>query len=211
MNNEIISNQIRELLETINEQIEALREYREKIPQIEFDLVLQNIRKLYEEMHVLQRMNDPYDYSARTLPAGHKTVPEPVTRTVENPKPSPHKEPPQEKEKKVEKSAGMDLFAAEDPAFTIRLQEAREQSLPLRHSPSDHLKALISINDKFIFINELFDGNLREYNETIETLNGFQDRRQAFDFFDLVRSKNLWDPASTAFTKLQEVLERKFG
>ena len=180
MNKEIIRTQVRELLETINEQFESLSEYKEKIPQIEFDLILENIRKLYEEMHLLQRIDDPFEH----------------VRTAA-PKPRPEPEP--------------DLFSAAETTFSIKLQEAREEALGPKPNPADHLKTHISINDKFIFINELFDGNLREYNETIETLNGFRDRRQAMEFFDLVRTKNRWDPGTSAYRKLQEMLEKKFA
>lgn len=180
MNKDIIRTQIRELLETITEQVGSLDDYKDKIPQIEFDLILENIRKLYEELHLLQRMDDPFEHIPKPVSAKQRTAPEP------------------------------DLFTAAETTFSIKLQEAREQALGPRPSATDHLKSLISINDKFIFINELFDGNLREYNETIETLNGFKDRRQAFEFFDLVRNKNRWDPGTTAFRKLQEVVERRF-
>jgi hypothetical protein len=185
MNKEIIRNQIRELLETITEQVTSLNEYKGKIPQIEFDIILENIRKLYEDLHLLQRMDDPFEHASRNAPKRSGLPPGPA--------PEP------------------DLFTTGETTFSIKLQEAREEALgPRPSTSSDHLKSLISINDKFIFINELFDGNLREYNETIETLNGFRDRRQAFEFFDLIRTRNRWDPSTTAFNKLQEILERKF-
>jgi hypothetical protein len=180
MNKDIIRTQIRELLETITEQVGSLNEYKDKIPLIEFDLILENIRKLYEDLHLLQRMDDPFEHIPKTGTGKQRSAPEP------------------------------DLFSAAETTFSIKLQEARDQALGPKAGTSDHLKSMITINDKFIFINELFDGNLREYNETIETLNGFKDRRQAFEFFDLVRSKNRWDPSTTAFRKLQEVVERKF-
>jgi hypothetical protein len=213
MNNEILNSQVRELMEAINEQVDALRERKDKIPQIEFDLVLGNIRKLYENLHLLQRLNDPFEHHSKPVPVqpppAPDPAPEPMIRLAEKPRPTSRKEPQEEKKGGKEKSP--DLFAEEEPTFNIRLREARKESLGTESSRPEHLKALISINDKFIFINELFDGNLREYNETIETLNGFKDLKQAFEFFDLVRNKNLWDPSGTAFRKLQEVLEKKFS
>lgn len=219
MNKELIRNQIRELLDTVTEQVNALKEFKERIPQIEFDLILENVRNLYEELHLLQRMNDPYEQMSRPAPAHPEPLPEPVPepgpisdpviRHAEKTRPSSRREAVSEKKTKPE--TGIDLFAEEEPTFNIRLQEARDQSLGPISATSEHLKSLIGINDKFIFINELFDGNLREYNETIETLNGFKDHRQALEFVDLFRLKNLWDPASTAFRKLQDVLEKKFA
>jgi hypothetical protein len=201
MNKEIVRTQIQGLLETINEQIEAAREYPDKIPQIEFDLILDNLRKLYDTLHLLQRVFDQ--------PMPPEPENKPLIKAVEKQREPRKKEEPA---KKAPAEGAMDLFAEETPAFSIKLKEAREKSLGPKPVPpgSDHLKAAISINDKFIFINELFDGNLREYNETIETLNGFKDPKQAMEFFDLVRAKNFWDPASNAFKKLKEILERRF-
>ena len=100
----------------------------------------------------------------------------------------------------------------EEPAMNVKLKEAREKTFSPR-IPSDrieNLKTAIIINDKFMFINELFEGNLREYNETIETLNGFKTLSQAADYLDLMRKKNFWNTGSIAFKKLKELVERRF-
>jgi len=114
--------------------------------------------------------------------------------------------------KKPARSQEIDLFAAEETTFSIKLKDAREKTFSPK-IPSEriqNLKSAISINEKFILINELFDGNLREYNETIETLNGFKTLEQAADFLDLMRKKNFWDTGSNAFKKLKELVERRF-
>jgi hypothetical protein len=187
MDKEIIRNQVRELLETITEQIEATDQYKEKIPLIEFDLLLENLRRLYESVHLLQKGKD------------HGEIREPQ-RPV---RPPLKKNPP---------SGPLDLFAGEAPVFNIKLQEVREKSFEPRPETGAEktLKSLISINDKFILINELFDGNLREYNESVETLNGFKDLRPALDYLDLLRNKNLWETTSRAFVTLKQLLELRF-
>lgn len=204
MNREMVSTRIRDLLDTLDEQLDILMEYRGTIPLIEFDLVMENIRALYEELNILRKMNDAYENAVNKDPA-----PEPVFRQTGKPRSAPKKESPAPG--KPAKEPENDLFAGEEPEFSIRLQEAREQSLGPRPGTTEHLKALININDKFIFINELFDGNLRDYNETVETLNGFGSRKDAFEFIDLTCRKNLWDPSSMAFRKLREVLEKRFA
>jgi len=106
----------------------------------------------------------------------------------------------------------MDLFSVPATGFSERLKEAHEIS----HGPEkkaekeDDLKAMISINEKFLFINELFDGNLREYNMMIEALNNSPDLKYALDYIDLLRKKNLWESASPAFRRIMELVEHKF-
>jgi hypothetical protein len=106
----------------------------------------------------------------------------------------------------------IDLFSPESSGFSEKLKETREKTYATERLASQRkeLKASISINEKFLFINELFDGNLREYNITIETLNGFADLRQALEYLDLLRLKNLWESESAAFKRLRELIEQKF-
>ncbi len=378
MNKLIIKEELKWLIEAINEQFATVREYEDRIPQIEFDILMENVRKFYDDLRKLQRINDmhllpepveshgshkvlagpggsvvkaeppspktfagsgnvqpsrssvqgpqagqsgfspektspgsehntgstsryttsagterPHDHAGETMaepvasasalppdspfppqqtddatsqpgtegqvraqkprpegwnespelqkagPEGDgpmeqapaKQVPEPVagtflepvnlaTGTPSEPYPSfkvtfePPAHAPKEQAappKKPKKQPEIDLFAAAEPEFSIKLKEAREKTLPKAGSTRiDNLRSAITINDKFMFINELFDGNLREYNETIETLNGFKTLDQAGDYLDLMRRKNFWDTGSNAFKKLQELVEKKF-
>lgn len=211
MNPQIIHNQLSELLEAIQEQCETIRNRESLIPQIEFDILLDNIRKLYDQLHLLQKLNTPAPLSP--LPPS-PPPPSPVSpihaspiKSVERPKSEIRKE---ELTLKTKKASDLDLFAGEEPTFNMKLKEAREQSLPPKAEPVEHLKQLISINDKFIFINELFDGNLKEYNEAIETLNGFRTKGEAFNYLGLLLKKNLWDMESGTLMKLKEIVEKYY-
>jgi hypothetical protein len=263
----IIKDEIKWLLEAINEQYEAIHRHGGKIPQIEFDILMDNVRKFYEKMHILQRLNEPVLFPEHRTnpheamqgstnatqdsripakpqppesglsgikPASGVTVrfsePVPVTSKVEVPDedniapiyaapvqfkpagPPVVKHEPSHASKKTTKPQEIDLFASEEPAFNIKLKAARDKSLgpKIPSERIENLKTAISINEKFMFINELFDGNLREYNETIETLNGFKILDQAADYLDLMRKKNFWNTGSTAFKKLSELVERRF-
>ena len=121
-------------------------------------------------------------------------------------------EPLQEEHNGPDKNPSeIDLFSSESNGFSEKLKETREKSYASERVSSQRkeLKTMISINEKFLFINELFDGNLREYNITIETLNGFAELRQALDYLDLLRVKNLWESESAAFKRLRELVEAK--
>ena len=58
MNAEIIKEENRWLLEAINEQFEAIQHHGEKPPRIEFDILMENVRKFYENLCLLRRMNE---------------------------------------------------------------------------------------------------------------------------------------------------------
>ena len=238
MTKEIIKEELKWLLEAINEQYEGICRQGERIPQIEFDILMENLRKFYEDMHILKRLDDPhFSYEKKSRPREAEKIVSPV-KSVPNPLPetrayAPAQQQPQPQPRPLQSNPAVkvtvhqesqpalkrqlrpeeiDLFASAEPALNMRLQEARDRTFSPK-IPSgriENLKTAIIINDKFMFINELFDGNLREYNETIETLNGFKTLDQAADYLDLMRKKNFWNTGSVAFKKLKELVELRF-
>jgi len=246
MNTKIIKDELQWLLEAINEQYETIRKYEDKIPQIEFDILMDNLRKFYDDMRILQRAEHhagqgekkknvpvaeiqvvPEQYQVIPLPSVLQEPVSPPEVTVRFEKPVPATEktdtpPPPVREttrkeghlpaRKVSSQGEADLFAAEEPVFSIKLKEAREKTLGPRSSSGriDDVKSAITINEKFMFINELFEGNLRDYNETIDKLNGFSTLNDASEFLDIMVKKNFWNTGSAAFKKLKELVERRF-
>ncbi|MFD1629476.1 hypothetical protein [Pseudopedobacter beijingensis] len=77
--------------------------------------------------------------------------------------------------------------------------------------PIADLKAVISLNDKMIFIKELFNGYNLAYSEAIEILNRF-DSFEAADNFLLKNyaDKNNWAQKQQVVDRLYEILNRKF-
>jgi hypothetical protein len=191
---------------------------------------MENIRKLYENLHLLNRMGDSFRHfnpPETELPAIKPFVPlsserEQTAKPEEKPAAQPvvkirvettSPEPLQKEHHRPVKSASeIDLFSTESVGFSEKLKETREKTYASERLSSQRkdLKAAISINEKFLFINDLFDGNLREYNITIETLNGLAELRQALEFLDLLRLKNLWESESPAFKRLRELVDLKF-
>jgi hypothetical protein len=232
MDKNILIRELQILLEAINEQFEIIREYEDFIPTIEFDMIMDNVRKLYETFHRLERLNDPLfnkgirgngsvgpealerpEILATINPAGVPAgkinlAPESKPETPPDPIPAILKK--ENNPKQPSKIFQPDLFTSGEPAFSIRLKEAREKTLGPKISRHESFKASIGINDKFTFINELFDGNLREYNESIETLGGFTTLPQAQEYLDLLRRRNNWNSASNAFKRINELVGKRF-
>ena len=59
MDRKIILNEIVSLQETIAEQTETIINYNDSIPQIEIDIILSNIRSLYEKFYEINKTNKP--------------------------------------------------------------------------------------------------------------------------------------------------------
>lgn len=81
----------------------------------------------------------------------------------------------------------------------------------LYSKPVTDLKASISLNDKMMFIKELFNGYNLAYSEAIEILNRF-DTFDAADNFLLKNyaDKNNWAQKQEVVDRLYEILSRKF-
>ena len=262
-NKNILRDEIKWLLEAINEQFEAINAYEDKIPQIEFDIIMENIRKLYQNLHILNRHADAYPHVHRaqssmspvnqvappveeedpqdTSEEDHQAASEeeiqpplseeqavgqPLVKILVEPDVEAVVETTVDKEVQTEVEdapkiepvsgektmPGIDLFSTEMSEFSEKLKDIREKTYASERQASQRkeLKASISINEKFLFINELFDGNLREYNATIEILNNFSDLREALEFLDSQRVKNLWESESPAFKRLTALVEGRY-
>lgn len=80
----------------------------------------------------------------------------------------------------------------------------------LQQKPISDLVKSIGVNDKFLFIKELFKNNGEEYNETIQLLNNFSTLIQAFDYLDVLKQKYDWDESSDASLKIYDLIRRKY-
>lgn len=99
----------------------------------------------------------------------------------------------------------------ERPMSLNEMLSAQRGAVTSNTRPITDLKAAISLNDKMIFIKELFNGYNLAYSEAIEILNRF-DSFEAADNF-LIKNyadKNNWAAKQATVDRLYEILNRKF-
>jgi hypothetical protein len=296
MDKKIIKGLIDEKLEVIQEQFSILKQYEGKIPVIEIDLLMVNIRDLYELVLSLQFENtggvilkpEPGAAKPKTstppppvtvhklVEEAPEPVKEPATQVIEEIPPAPEPaepvrlspsfisiepvsnevpvdEPLPAKESQpvapeppaAERQAPapeppapepkappvpvmepdrsqpgekyqritFDLFS-EGAGTTLadRLREGQEKRIAdkLQENKVSDLRTTIGINEKFLFINELFDGDMRIYDEAIQKLNSGTTMAQAdLLLLDLKIVYN-WDSESPTVKKFVELVRRKF-
>lgn len=90
-------------------------------------------------------------------------------------------------------------------------------NVPVQEDVSTHLKPhnvdlriAIGVNEKFMFINDLFSGNLREYTDFIQKLNDVQTSDKAIEILMKTKDEKRWVPNSLSFTTLKEIMIKKF-
>lgn len=123
-------------------------------------------------------------------------------RVAEKPQPA--------RQKQVQKST-IDLFTAPKTIADI-FQNSSDNSYAARmqKNPIDDIKSAIGINEKFLFINTIFDGEISLYNKVIDRLNEFPDFYLALHFIDELKANYEKETNRDAFVKLLKIVKRKY-
>jgi len=135
----------------------------------------------------------------------------PEPKTPDTPAPEAENDPnqPHEKYQRIT----FDLFSdGTGNTLADRLREGQEKRVAdkLQENKIVDLRTTIGINDKFLFINELFEGNMRIYDEAVLKLNVCTTVAQAdLLLLDLKIVYN-WDSESPTVKKFVELVRRKF-
>jgi hypothetical protein len=78
--------------------------------------------------------------------------------------------------------------------------------------PIKNLASAIGINDKFLFIETLFLGDEKGFEESIKTINAFKIFQEAqFWIKQELRIKNNWDEASPIVHQFDQLVKRRFS
>lgn len=81
----------------------------------------------------------------------------------------------------------------------------------LGKTPIADLKSAIGINQKFLFMNNLFQGENLAYNDAIEKLNSCQTREEALEYLDKQLSEQFnWDVDDEHVGEFRELIERRY-
>ena len=84
----------------------------------------------------------------------------------------------------------------------------KDVSAKMQSKPIQDINSAIGLNDRFIFIRELFGNNKEHYHETVQVLNNFDTYNNAVKFLD----ENFdWEPENENYERLKELVRRKFA
>jgi len=251
MDKKLIFEQITKNLETITEQTGIICSYEKKIPQIEIDIVLENVRGLYKKLHALDILNqqkakleEPKMEVIKQKTFHEEVFAEdnPVTEDPEIFAAQPIQEIKEEskteikneviEEPKIEKiitkspkttvdlfssantpSIIADKFKGESKSMNEKLASNKEDNSLASKIKQQHisdLKSAIGINEKFIFINELFDGSIQEFNTALSKLNSLAAYEEAVLFLNILADQYHWKTDSDSVKKIEELVQRRF-
>lgn len=260
MPKKLILNDINTLLEMTRDQVQIIESYNGKIPQIELDIIMSNIRRLYDDFYELNIINrqikaenpgiDQSDIEEEpqqelvTIISKVITTEEPIREAVKEVvpakedvaqvpvhKPEPAEEPQKEEQiavapiKKIEETkVPTDLFGDtenytladkyrdEKKTFHDKISGGNKDKTiaDTLQKPISDLRTGIGVNDRFVFINELFGGSMADYQAAIEEIN----RQGNFEAATLVITQYKqvlnWKEDSGSLSKLMGFVKRRF-
>lgn len=128
-----------------------------------------------------------------------EVAPEPVPK-ISHPKPEPVK-------------TTLDLFSTSDSSIANKLTHlGSDTSLAgkMQKEPLLNIRSAIGINDKFLFVNELFRGDLSRYNRVMDELNVMKTKQGADTYLIELKIEGQWHEDNGAFQKLKEIVARKY-
>lgn len=106
-----------------------------------------------------------------------------------------------------------DTFKDEPSVADTIAKSKSEKSVAdkMQHNPIKDLKDAIGINEKFLFINELFDGNLQDYTEALHKINSSTDLQSAQEFIRAeLAIRYSWTDDNDHVKNFTDLVERRF-
>ena len=119
-----------------------------------------------------------------------------TTDTEVAPSPTPSIEIPAS----IEKRSLNDLLTTQKEDLGSKFQQSKIEDLT---------KA-ISLNDKFVYIKELFQNRGEEFSKAIQTLNNCRTMNEAFAELEQLKNYYFWDSSQPAYLSLCELIRRKY-
>ena len=110
-----------------------------------------------------------------------------------------------------------EMNVGEDPeSLNEKLSKMQEEqptvAEKLQKTPIPDLKEAIGLNEKFLFINELFQQNADIYHDSIDQLNNCRSRNQAMEIITRDFSEKYgWDIDSKSVARLIDLVERRYA
>jgi len=140
-----------------------------------------------------------------------------IVHEIAKPEPAPQKQTDEPKEtvKKTPRKVEPQVAIAQQPdhlTIADKMAQHEDDSLAarLQRKSINDLKAAIGINEKFLFVNELFAGSMEKYNKSINLLNEVSTLEGAKVCLDELKIELQWSSNSEAYNKLKELVVRRF-
>lgn len=208
MNKAGIRKEISSLIESIKQHSDEIGN-KQHIPQLELELILHKIKRLYEKSIVFNYLNSLPEEQDVIDPKQIKLFQ--ATETPNN-----------ETKEAINRGSSSPNILFDENMFEDRVikkttePEKKKENIDksvadtLQKKPIADIKTAIGINEKFQFINELFESNAQEYNIAINQLNICNSFAEAEAYIKSLKEIYKWKDDSRVALSFTELVERRF-
>lgn len=202
MDKKNVRKEIAALIDSIKQHSDNIGDNKH-IPQLELELILSKIKSLYEKSIVFNYLNSlPTEKEIPSTTIEEKIMVK-ISKKEEN-----H---PLENVKPV----ATDLFTETPKVENVVLEEKKkEPSVEPTKTTNlnlNDIKSAIGINDKFQIANELFEGNMQEYEVAIQQFNSSENIESAMVYFNSLKQLYNWDLEYDTVKRLLNLVERRYS
>ena len=219
------------VIETINKDIQDIEksikkfENRSSLPRLEIDLTLEKVRKLYDSLQSLIEESPVEKIIPPEDKPGNINTFELEENSLDNDKDNsetspvitkdPAKKPEEELQIKFEEEKNTKTEIVADrlqngQSFmneSLRQQvSSKDLSSKLTSQPISDIGGAMGLNEKFSFIQELFNNDPDKFTETINILNQASNFNEAYSYLS---DKFNWDMDDSQVQKLLDLTRRK--
>jgi len=219
---EQLRKEFNQLLANINEHSERFT-HHEHLPALEVSVMMSKIGKLLEVATILKHTVKELEENKKNSKTGviekspeFSVISAPQT-VVSTPEPAAILEPEIIESPKIEEIAPI----VEQPKVA---EVKREETKPETKKPTDKssigekfshlplasLKDAFSLNDRYLFANELFKKDMALFNETIKTIDSCGSLINAQEHLNSIKTNLNWDNESDYVVTFYQLVERRF-
>ncbi len=203
----IDSKEIKKLREALTELTDNIKEHSDRltdwdrIPVLEMNVVIGKISKLYEKAIVLREMIERSENAG--IPQKDTSKSKVIIEKIQETKDEELALPP----------------AVEEAKKSVLTKEEQKKDMDddnslaakLKYRPISDLTKSLGINEKYLFSNELFNGNSSEMAETLKTLNNFNSFSDAQQKLNDLSKKYNWDKKNSFYKEFELLVKRRFS
>jgi len=81
----------------------------------------------------------------------------------------------------------------------------------LSRTPIKSLKEAFSLNDRYLYANELFDKNMEAFNNLIKTIDESSNMSEAHEKLITAKTQYNWDEENNLYVEFSILVERRFS
>lgn len=219
--------EVKKIRQELNEIIKNIVEHSESfpanrpIPSLEVSAVISKVNKMQERLAVLKYLLEVHENQQKVTSSQEQTPPqkeelvepestvsetnlteqitEPEAPVIETPETTPQEEQPQEK--------------MEEKATTVveNAKTNQEIAQKLSRTPIKSLKEAFSLNDRYLYANELFDKNMEAFNNLIKTIDESSNMSEAHEKLITAKTQYNWDEENNLYVEFSILIERRFS